>query len=163
MDQGIIRSFKVKYRKQLVRKLVDAIDGGSTLPKTNVLVSMRMTDYARRNVIQKTVENCFKKYGFKNGCEEEKEISEEESETIEKEAKETVDAANELLEINSQKWNAMKSGLNVNIYFHEFSHVGDSLTICGVLTDAEIVDRGVSEDEDAEEHTDARMRTKRRP
>ncbi|GBL93785.1 Tigger transposable element-derived protein 6 [Araneus ventricosus] len=94
MDQGIIRRFKVNYRRRLVRKLVDGIDEGSTLPKINVLDSMRMTDYAWRNVTQKTVQTCFKKVGFKNGCKEEKEINEEESERIVKEAEETVDAAN---------------------------------------------------------------------
>ncbi|GBL72599.1 hypothetical protein AVEN_127863-1 [Araneus ventricosus] len=36
MDQGKIRNFKVNYRRQLVRKLVDAIDEGSTLPKINL-------------------------------------------------------------------------------------------------------------------------------
>ncbi|GBN84880.1 hypothetical protein AVEN_108310-1 [Araneus ventricosus] len=123
MDQGIIRSFEVNYRRQLVRKLVDAIDEGSTLPKINVLDSMMMTDYVWRNVTQKIVQNCFEKAGFKNGCEEEKDINEEESESIEKEAEETVDAANEI----------------------------------GTFTDTEIVDnvRGVLEDEEAEEHTDA--------
>ncbi|GBM71600.1 hypothetical protein AVEN_259461-1 [Araneus ventricosus] len=60
-----------------------------------------------------------------------------------------------VLEMNSQEWNAMKSGLNVNISFEEFLQVDDSLATCGILTDAEIVDsvRGVSED--AEEHNDA--------
>ncbi|GBM81826.1 hypothetical protein AVEN_126700-1 [Araneus ventricosus] len=53
MDQEKIRSFKVNYRRQLVRKLVDAIDEGSTLPKINMLDSMRTTDYAWRNVTQK--------------------------------------------------------------------------------------------------------------
>ncbi|GBN02063.1 hypothetical protein AVEN_223393-1 [Araneus ventricosus] len=81
---------------------------------------MRMTDYAWRNVTQKTVQNCFKKAGFKIGCKEEKEINEEESERIEKEPEETVDAANEVLEINSQEWNTIKSGLNDNISFEEF-------------------------------------------
>ncbi|GBM33875.1 Tigger transposable element-derived protein 4 [Araneus ventricosus] len=146
MDQGIIRSFKVNYRRQLVSKLVDAIDEGSTLPKINVLDFLRMMEYAWRNVTQKTVQNCFKKAGFKR-CEEEKEINEEESESIEKEAEETVDAANGMLEINSQESNAMKSGLNVNISFEEFLQVNDSLTTCGTLTDSEIVNnvRGVSD------------------
>ncbi|GBL72600.1 hypothetical protein AVEN_127864-1 [Araneus ventricosus] len=51
----------------------------------------------------------------------------------------------------------MKSGLNVNISFKEFLRVDDSLAICGTLTDAEIIDsvRGVSEDEEAEDHTAA--------
>ncbi|GBN53223.1 Tigger transposable element-derived protein 4 [Araneus ventricosus] len=60
-DQGIIRSFKVNYRRQLVRKTVDDIDEGSTLPKIKALDFTRMMDYAWRNVTQKTVQNCFKK------------------------------------------------------------------------------------------------------
>ncbi|GBO40936.1 hypothetical protein AVEN_17130-1 [Araneus ventricosus] len=101
MDQGIIRSFEINYRRQFVHKLVDAIDEGSTL-KINVLDSMGMTDYTWRNATQKTVQNCFKNAGFKIGCKEEKEINEKESKSIEKEAEETVDAAIEVLEINSQ-------------------------------------------------------------
>ncbi|GBM99603.1 hypothetical protein AVEN_11411-1, partial [Araneus ventricosus] len=48
----------------------------------------------------------------------------------------------------------MKSVLNVNISFEEF--LDDSLATCRTLTDAEIIDnvRGISEDEEAEEHTD---------
>ncbi|GBM46776.1 Tigger transposable element-derived protein 4 [Araneus ventricosus] len=66
MDQGKIRSFKVNYRRQTVRKLVDTIDEGSTLSKIDVLDCMRMTDYVWRDVSQKTAKNCFKKAGFKN-------------------------------------------------------------------------------------------------
>ncbi|GBM91276.1 hypothetical protein AVEN_7711-1 [Araneus ventricosus] len=61
MDQGKIRSFKVNYRRQAVRKLVDAIDEGSTLSKIDVLNSMKMTGYAWRNVSQKIAKNFFKK------------------------------------------------------------------------------------------------------
>ncbi|GBL96992.1 Tigger transposable element-derived protein 4 [Araneus ventricosus] len=124
MDQGIIRSFKVNYRRQLVRKLVDAIDEGSTLPKIN------------------------------NGCEEEKETNEGESKSIEKESEETVDAANEVLEINFTRVECHEICI-VNISFEEF--LDDPLATCGTLTDAEIIDnvRGISEDEEAEEHTDA--------
>ncbi|GBO27343.1 hypothetical protein AVEN_92878-1 [Araneus ventricosus] len=112
---------------------------------------MRMTDYAWRNLTQKTVQNCFKKVGFKNGSEEEKGVNEEDRESIEKEAEETVNAANEVLEIYSQEWKAMKSGFNVNVSFKEFLQVDDSLATCETLTEAEIVDnvRGVSEDEEA--------------
>ncbi|XP_042901996.1 tigger transposable element-derived protein 4-like [Parasteatoda tepidariorum] len=159
MDQGVIRSFKVNYRKQLIRKLVDAIDEGSTLPKINVLDSIRMTDHAWRNVTQKTIQNGFKKAGFKNEREEEMGIIEEETEISEKEAEETYIPDEEMIEINSQDWNAIKSGLKVNISFEEFLQVDDSLATCGTLTDSEIVDnvRCISEDENEvdEEHIEA--------
>ncbi|GBO12238.1 Tigger transposable element-derived protein 4 [Araneus ventricosus] len=44
IDQGLIRNYKFNYRRQLVRKLVDAIDEGSILPKINALDSVRMMD-----------------------------------------------------------------------------------------------------------------------
>lgn len=52
---------------------------------------------------------------------------------------------------------AIKSGLNVNTSFEEFLQVEDFLAAGRTLTDAEIIDniRGTSEDENAEEHTEA--------
>lgn len=59
-------------------------------------------------------------FGLKNECEEEKKIFEE----APKRNKENVDAVNEVLEINSQKWIVMKCVLNVNVSFEEFFSSG---------------------------------------
>nr|XP_042907817.1 tigger transposable element-derived protein 6-like [Parasteatoda tepidariorum] len=150
MNQGIIRSFKVNYRKQLVRTFVDAINEKSSLPKINALDTIKMTDYAWRNVSLKTVRNGFKKAGFRNNCEED----EEEVEGINKE-KETDDNENAVPDL--QEWNTIKSRINDDINFEDFLQVDNCLAMCGTLTDAEIIDnvRGISdEEEEAEDHID---------
>ncbi|XP_042913841.2 tigger transposable element-derived protein 6-like, partial [Parasteatoda tepidariorum] len=76
-----------------------------------------------------------------------------------KEAEETYITDEEMIEINSQDWNAIKSGLNVKISFEEFLQVDDALATCETLTDSEIVDnvRCISEDENEvdEDHIEA--------
>lgn len=59
LDQGIIRSFKVEYRKELVRKLINAVEDGEKLPSITVLDAMRMTDYAWRCVTEKNYKELF--------------------------------------------------------------------------------------------------------
>ncbi|GBN90344.1 hypothetical protein AVEN_218377-1 [Araneus ventricosus] len=64
LDQGIIRSFKVFYRKELVKKVVDSIDKKQKVKPFNMLDSMRMADRAWMNVTQKKIKNCFEKACF---------------------------------------------------------------------------------------------------
>ncbi|GBL92964.1 hypothetical protein AVEN_54610-1 [Araneus ventricosus] len=55
LDKGIIRSFKVFYRMELVNKVVDSIDKKQKMKPFNMLDRMRMADRAWMNVTQKTV------------------------------------------------------------------------------------------------------------
>ncbi|GBN11082.1 hypothetical protein AVEN_145036-1 [Araneus ventricosus] len=64
LDQGIIRSFKVFCRKELVKKVMDSIDKNQKMKPFNTLDCMRMADRAWMNVNQKTIKNCFEKSGF---------------------------------------------------------------------------------------------------
>ncbi|GBM72511.1 hypothetical protein AVEN_263457-1 [Araneus ventricosus] len=64
LDQGIILSFKVGYRVQIARILLDSIGEGKPCASINILQSMRMANYAWRNVTETTIKNCFIKAGF---------------------------------------------------------------------------------------------------
>jgi hypothetical protein len=68
LDQGIIRSFKHYYHKQLVRKTIYMIDHkllhGATLMKVNVLDALHLIAESWRCVTHATIVNCFQKCGF---------------------------------------------------------------------------------------------------
>ncbi|GBN28674.1 Tigger transposable element-derived protein 6 [Araneus ventricosus] len=64
LGQGIIRGCKVGYRAQIVRTLLDSIGEGKPCSSTNIVQSMRMADYAWRNITETTIKNCFIKAGF---------------------------------------------------------------------------------------------------
>lgn len=61
LHQGIIKDFKTLYRKGVVRKITSNRGWGKTII---ILQSMRIGDKSWRNVNKKTIENCFKIYGF---------------------------------------------------------------------------------------------------
>ena len=42
MDQGVIRSLKAKYRKNVVRKIIQNVEKKKTLPKISLLQGMQM-------------------------------------------------------------------------------------------------------------------------
>ena len=65
LDQGIIQAFKVKYRSQVVTEKLDAIDYGYELSEFDIYNSIKKIDVAWKNVLEKTIQNCFKKAGFK--------------------------------------------------------------------------------------------------
>jgi hypothetical protein len=68
IDQGIIRSFKHYYWKQLVRKTISMIDckllHDTTLRKTNVLDAQHFIVEPWHCVTYTTIVNCFQKWGF---------------------------------------------------------------------------------------------------
>ncbi|GBM48751.1 Tigger transposable element-derived protein 6 [Araneus ventricosus] len=109
LDQGIIRSFKVGYRAQIVRRLMDSIGEGKSYASINILQSMRMADYAWRNVTETTIKNCFIKAGFS--------VNKTSSET------EEVDSIKNSIgegEINPEHWASIQKDHNTNISFEDF-------------------------------------------
>ncbi|GBO07406.1 hypothetical protein AVEN_163365-1 [Araneus ventricosus] len=64
LDQGIIKSFKVFYRKELVKKVVNSNDKKQKMKPFNMVDSMRMADRAWMNVTQKKIKTFFEKAGF---------------------------------------------------------------------------------------------------
>ena len=65
-DQGIIKTLKVYYRKNMVKRLICAINSGSTVVdfKITLLDGLRMLRKAWDLVTESTVSNCFRKAGF---------------------------------------------------------------------------------------------------
>uniref|UniRef100_A0A914X438 DDE-1 domain-containing protein n=1 Tax=Plectus sambesii TaxID=2011161 RepID=A0A914X438_9BILA len=81
LDQGIIHTFKVYYRQQIVRKQLLALEKGLTLRQfgksLTVLEVLRMIERAWRSVTPTTIQNCFRKAGFlKTGDDEAPEVEE---------------------------------------------------------------------------------------
>jgi len=63
MDQGIIQNFKIFYRKEVIRKMINDIDESKSF-SINLLQTMRMCYKAWQNVEENTIVNCFIKSGI---------------------------------------------------------------------------------------------------
>ena len=61
MDQGIIRSLKVHYRKRVVRVILTHLDQGNPIPKISLLKAMQLLASTWNDVSKETVNNCFRK------------------------------------------------------------------------------------------------------
>lgn len=91
-DLGIIRSFKVFYRKQLVRKAVAELENGNLNDvfklKLSVLEAMHFISASWRNVTQQCISHCFEENGIaasnEQGTDEESAAidTEEDNETV---------------------------------------------------------------------------------
>ena len=66
MDQGIIQSFKVHYRKLIVTEKIECIEYGCEMPAIDVYSAIKMINKAWIAVTASTIRNCFKKAGFRN-------------------------------------------------------------------------------------------------
>lgn len=69
LDMGIIRSFKVQYRKFLIRKILDNIEEKSqnkTGNFLNILEAMFFVRQSWNTVTVSTISNCFAKAGFQS-------------------------------------------------------------------------------------------------
>jgi len=68
LDQGIIRTMKVHYRTQVMRKMLQAIEEGCSIidyaKSIDVLVALHMLKQAWLLVSPATIRNCFRKAGF---------------------------------------------------------------------------------------------------
>lgn len=70
LDQGIIKNFKVKYRKRVLRHLIANMDNATSASdlgkKISVLDAIQWISSAINEIEQSTVVNCFVKSGFPN-------------------------------------------------------------------------------------------------
>ncbi|CAG5051391.1 unnamed protein product [Parnassius apollo] len=66
MDQGIIRSLKTNFRKNLVLKMINCLDANENHSSTKVtaLDAILMVNDAWNKMSQSTIHNCFKHAGF---------------------------------------------------------------------------------------------------
>lgn len=67
MDQGVIRSLKCHYRKQLILMLLDKRERGTdSTQNVSIIEAIRLLDDAWNKVSQTCVQNAFKRSGFKD-------------------------------------------------------------------------------------------------
>ena len=137
LDQGIIRSFKAYYRRELVRMQIAAIDATPPVPlyevtkQITVLKAIHMMKRALFMVKPSTIQNCFKKADF----------------VIESQAE-----VGEILDENDQV--SPPSGIE-QTDFDEFISFDDPTQCYGELTDTDIT-RGIkSDNQDFDEDDDA--------
>ncbi|CAB3246373.1 unnamed protein product [Arctia plantaginis] len=66
MDQGIIRSLKMNFRKNLVLKMINCLDANENHSSTKVTVldAILMVNDAWNKISRSTIHNCFKHAGF---------------------------------------------------------------------------------------------------
>ncbi|GBM31695.1 Tigger transposable element-derived protein 4 [Araneus ventricosus] len=65
MDQGVIKNFKIHYRKRIVRKVITALKNNQSMPKINLRGSISDISKAwNYDVTDRTIRNSFDKAGF---------------------------------------------------------------------------------------------------
>ena len=64
MDQGVIRSLKAKYRKNVVRKIIQSVEKKKSFLKILLLHQMQMLVSVWDALSTQTVVNCFRKSGI---------------------------------------------------------------------------------------------------
>ena len=71
LDAGIIRNFKVKYRKSLVKYVLSRINDNASAVEVvqdgNILMAIRWVQQPWKDVTSSTVKRCFEKCGFREG------------------------------------------------------------------------------------------------
>lgn len=122
MDQGIIQNFKILYRKEVIRKMVNDIDEGRSF-SINLLQTMLMCYKAWENFEKTTIVNCFIKSGISK---KEKEIKYTHLESDD----------------GGSDWKLIADHykLEPEITFHTFTEIDTNIHTTGVLSDQDIVD-----------------------
>ena len=64
MDQGVIRSLEARYRKNVVRKIIQSLEKKKTLTKNLLLQGMQMLISAWNALSTQKIVNCFQKSGI---------------------------------------------------------------------------------------------------
>ncbi|XP_054259576.1 tigger transposable element-derived protein 6-like [Macrosteles quadrilineatus] len=134
LDQGIIQSFKVNYRKEVVQQFLRDME--SRIPTNiNILDAMWMTTKAWSKVTETTISNCFRKSGFAVPTSEDN----------------TAQPFTQAVDV-PESWEQIQEVLNLQedaAGFEDFVTFDDDLAVCGELTDAEIIS-SVTSDENAD-------------
>lgn len=132
-DLGIISSFKLNYRGEIVKKIIHDFETNEK-PSVNLLHAMRMVDKSWRNVSQNTIINCFKQAGIKV-----QNLTKNWNEKTEFTFVE-VGVRQPQIEISysvtQQQWLNVNVFLNVSepITFEEYVNVDENLIVTGLLS-----------------------------
>ena len=80
LDQGLIRAVKCHYRTQIIRQLVIHVDGGSEVAdfakKVDILKAMYLLRRAVFMLTPGSIQNCFRKAGFRSDIPENSQVQE---------------------------------------------------------------------------------------
>ena len=140
-DQGIIKTMKTYYRKNMVKRLIGAINSGSTIAdfKITLLDGLQMLRKAWESVTQTTVANCFRKAGFVSTPEPPVEVEDPFLD---------LDGDDTLLE-------GEPLGVQISCSFDEYVSVDDGLQCAPLPSGEDIVSSIRQTSEEAEEGDDA--------
>ncbi|KAL4082575.1 hypothetical protein QTP88_027605 [Uroleucon formosanum] len=132
LDQGIIKNFKVLYRKEIVSEFLACLDNNDFL-KVTILTATTTSHKAWNNVTGQTIRNCIRTCGFVKAIDREE------------------DKALATLEVDSQ-WHRLSTvPVEQLSTFAEFVAIDDDLAICGVLNDEDILNKADDEEGNDEE------------
>ncbi len=124
MDQGIINSFKIRYRTHTVKRRIETIEYASEVDADSVLDAIKCIGAAWNSTTNTTISNCYRKAGFKsNQC-----IHPEEIVEIDPSLQEFNDAWNRLNRVSN----------TFDFTQNDFLSIDADLPFAGVLTDEEI-------------------------
>ncbi|KAL4153779.1 hypothetical protein QTP88_001612 [Uroleucon formosanum] len=126
LDQGIIKNFKLLYRKEIVSEFLACLDNNDS-PKVTVLTAIIISHKAWNNMTTQTIQNCFRKCGFVKTID-----NEEEEFPI-------------TLEVDTQH-NTLSTVLNDQLTFEDYVAIDDDLAVCGFNNE-----EGYDEENDEEE------------
>lgn len=154
LDQGIIHSFKRFYRREVVNHVLTCLDKNIS-PEINVLLAMKFARKAWYTISDTTINNCFKKAGFRSVSECQDAIVVEE---------------NGIEEPSFEEWDKLIQCETNRPSFEDFVRIDDDLPVAGEHTDDDIVaDCGVStvadknEDDDEDDQTTGDLNAERKP
>ena len=138
LDLGVIQNFKTLYRMEVIRKILDDIDNNVTT-SMNVLFAIRLVHKSWRNVTATTVARCFRKAGFVHSS-----LDNEDHCT---QSEEQIDDAAENLWIQMTTKYPETNDVSMDTFFH----VDDKLLVTSPLTDNDILQECVDDDDESED------------
>ena len=71
MDQRVIRSVKVIYRKKIIQRIIREVDAGKGIPQISMLDATQLLQSAWSEIKETTEQNCFRKAGISERAAEE--------------------------------------------------------------------------------------------
>uniref|UniRef100_A0ABD2WEJ4 HTH CENPB-type domain-containing protein n=1 Tax=Trichogramma kaykai TaxID=54128 RepID=A0ABD2WEJ4_9HYME len=132
-DQGVFKTFKYLYRREIVRKTMEEIKENEKPSSIDLIHAIRMIDKSWKNIPLKTIRNCFKSCGFKF-FDEIPDLSY------------AID-----IETITRENNELNYLLQTNVKFENFINFDGNLFICDQSFDSEII---TSEDENSDQQSD---------
>jgi DDE superfamily endonuclease/Tc5 transposase DNA-binding domain len=131
-DLGIIKNIKHYYRESMVKEMIYYIDRNEEMPKLTVLDAVRnLAEVWQTQVKETTIFNCFRKAGFVANDVLVDSIDNENSESCQNEG---------VVVQMCEDWDVLNTRLgNMDLAFGDYLEVDDNVSICGILSDEDII------------------------